>query len=289
MKKIIISLCAAAVLSACGSNEVVEGQHTEVSLTNLKSKTATTDTGEGTTKQFVRAADGKQFQLETGLINVLPLELIPCTSARALPSLISSAYAHGADEASPGGVLDVSQADGTVQALGELPIAPGSYCSVRVALAPVVGAPVTAGAIDMNGSSLYVNACYYYKSGTGGDSSTHYCFPLKIAGSSAAYTVPVSQPMTFAPGGNTPQAISIAVNYDKWFDRDSEDDAFKALDGYANVVGNPPCVVTDVATYNATACTQAKNDFKAGLQSNDALKQLIVAKVLASLSASALP
>lgn len=286
MKNIFVLIALALALQACTSNQSEEGTHAEISMINQKSKPETTDVGEATTKQFVRSSDGKQFQLETGLLNVLPVELVSCSGVsalRPLAGLVSSAYAHGADEVPPGGVLDVSQADGTRIELGEISLAPGTYCGVRVALAPVLGAPVVEGTVDMNGSSFYVNACYYYNSGVGGDTTSHYCFPIKIPGASGNELLEIDPPITVNAGDRHGEA-TVVVNYDRWFDRSAGDDAFSALDGYATVVSNPPCVAGGDMPADAAACTAAKNDFKAGLQANVGLKELLVSNVLNSLS-----
>lgn len=284
IKHLIAVAAFCGALFGCSGNESTEGIQAHFSMFNLKAKPATDDTSEGTTKQFTRDIDGRQFQLQTGLLNVVPTELVKCSALariKPLDFLFPAAYAHGADEAPPSGVLDVSQPDGETIALGKIDLLPGEYCGARIQLQAVFGAPVDPHAVDMNGKSLYVNNCYYYKSGTGGEepAATHYCYTLGVTDSSEAHYIAFDTPVTVDAGHREIEAV-LVVHYDRWFERESATDAFSALDGYAAVVENPPCG-TPVA--DAAACTTAKNNFKASLQSNEDLKALLVKNVLNSI------
>ncbi|MEQ1438864.1 hypothetical protein AAG565_05835 [Fontimonas sp. SYSU GA230001] len=284
MKKIIAVALTALAVQACADNQSIAGIHAQVGAKNLKSRSDTIDVGEGTTKQFTRTPDHRQFQLETGLLKLEPVALVGCGLARVagevLGSILSGAWAHGADEHAPGGILDVSQPDDTYVDLGEVGAAPGTYCGLRIALVPVTAAPGE-GEVDMRGHAVYLTQCDYYDSPA--DTAKHYCFTLKLAESAQSVVLDLPEAVTLGPDRRH-LGLAVVVHYDRWMDRGADDDAFSALDGYAPIINNPPCNTADTATYDAAACRTARDDFKAGLQDNAELKARVLDNIIASLS-----
>lgn len=284
MKKIFSVVLTALALQACADDQSIEGIHAEVGAKNLKSSSETIDIGERTTKQFQRTPDNKQFQLETGLLSLEPVELVGCGVAGVargvLASILPSAAAHGADEHAPGGMLDVSQPDDTFVDLGEIGAKPGTYCGLRIALVPVTAVPAE-GEVDLRGYAAYSTQCYYYDSP--GDLAEHYCFSLKLAQSAQSAVIDLTEPVTL-DGTRRHLGLSVVVHYDRWMDRSADEDAFTALDGYAAVASNPPCDAGDTSSYDEAACKTARDSFKAGLQDNAGLKTLVLDNIVASLS-----
>ncbi|MGH6960537.1 MAG: hypothetical protein ACREE7_08650, partial [Dongiaceae bacterium] len=215
------------------------------------------DHGDTTIQTFTRD-DGRRIDLQKGFVNLFPVELVRCELAFNLwEALLPAAWAHGGAGSTDVSIIDVSQADGTGFALGELSATPGRYCGLRVALVPVASATAAPDEVDMSGSSLYVAPCYFYDDA---DPTKHYCFTLSVAGGSDELLLDFASPLEL-DADHRHAELTVAVTYDGWFNG------------------------LDLEGYPAAGTAEEKTAFKAGLQANEALKAQLRANVLEGLTA----
>lgn len=98
-------------------------------------------------KHPVRDINNRTLSLYRAYIVLDDLELVPCTDIATLPrllldSLIPTAHAHAGHGSEPVGgrsldkpnVIDIVTQEGFILPLGDMAIAPGRYCGIRVAL-----------------------------------------------------------------------------------------------------------------------------------------------------------
>lgn len=100
----------------------------------------------------IRDENGRFLSLYRAYLVLDRLELVPCTSLAQLPrrmidTLIGTAEAHAGHGAEPVGgrsldkpnVIDIVTQDGFILPLGDLAVAPGRYCGLRVSLVRLAG------------------------------------------------------------------------------------------------------------------------------------------------------
>jgi len=261
----LVSLALLAGCSQTGSTE--EGTHVSAGAVNEKAGASAKHDHGDTSSQVFNRADGRQFELQKGLVNLVPFELEPCGVAlqlNPLDWLVPAAQAHageehgGAGEAPGGAIVDVSAADGTRWELGEFSPPAGKYCGLRAALVPVVAGTALPDGVTAMSGGLYTSSCYYYESPP--DTTKHYCFKLDVAGGSDDVVLVFDRPLLLS-SGHKEAAVTVRVQYDRWFDG------------------------LDLEGYPADGSAEEKAAFKDGLQANEALKAQFKANVLASLSA----
>lgn len=103
-------------------------------------------------KHPIRDVNGRSLALYRAYVVLDGLELVPCTSLasapqRLLDALFPSAHAHAGHGSEPVGgrsldkpnVIDIVTQEEFILPLGDLPIAPGRYCGVRVGLVRLAG------------------------------------------------------------------------------------------------------------------------------------------------------
>jgi len=260
----LVSLALLAGCSQTGSTE--EGTRVTAGAVNEKAGATTKHEADATTQVFSRA-DGRQIELQKGLMNLVPFELEPCGVAlqlNPLDWLLPTAHAHAGEEhdgeggEAAGAIIDVSAADGTRWELGEFSPPAGKYCGLRAALVPVVaGTALPDGVAAMSGG-LYTSSCYYYESPA--DTTKHYCFKLDVPGGSDDVVLVFDRPLLLS-SEHKEATVTVTVQYDRWFDG------------------------LDLEGYPADGTAEEKTAFKDGLQANEALKAQFRANVLASLRA----
>lgn len=232
-------VAALLLLAACsdGSNE--EG--IEITLKAVPVGTAahhhddaaTTAAAKSEEVLSFRRSDGTRIDLQLGLVNLVPIELVRCeTSTAALLldyarqlSPIGSAVAHG-DE---GGEAPEGSVSVAVEAtrLGTLVAKPGEYCKLIVELQPGTEDKSLAkhgGELDtsMDGASVNVAPCYY--PGTSGLSddeaaaaTAHHCVQTKFTGSARRVTLPLVDPVTL-DSTHRELELTVALRYEEWFE-----------------------------------------------------------------------
>lgn len=223
--KLGIAALSLAFLAACnGSRD--EGIHAAVTAQAVGNTASQLPEA----KSF-RRNDGVRIDLELGLLNLAPVELLPCGSSVALQlrgvfaafNPLSSAHAHGGAEGAAAGVIDVIEPDRTTFDLGEVAAAPGDYCGIVVELQP--GQPAKHGdALDtsMTGASVNVAPCYYAGTANLSDADAaaatdHACIQAKYSGAVRTVTLRFANPVTL-DAAHRHVDVSVAARYDEWFD-----------------------------------------------------------------------
>lgn len=210
------------------------------------------------TVQSFRAKDGRRVDLQAGYLNLLPLELEQICDGvalmfKALPSPIADAIAHaghGAEPAGSGdssgtssGAINVAKPDKTQFDMGRLAAESGTYCGIRIGFVPIGSAVATApksaettSVTPKHGGDLSADAAAYF-----------HTYPCSYAASPipdvpglpvnkqpnaqqengcvkppasknaiAPVLIKFSKPVTMESGKR--YALSVQINYDRWFD-----------------------------------------------------------------------
>lgn len=227
-KHVVMMVMTAFLLAGCGSEaEVSAGLEVELKATNTRLRPVPVglpSAEEASTKIF-RTNEDQRIELQAGYLNLLPLELLrDCGSlaARRWPSLIGSAQAHGAaGDASGAGLIDVVEPDGSEFDLGALAPAPGTYCGIRVALAPLVVDSASGDFPPQPGSLLSAYPCYYPDSAGVPEplaaGTPHSCIQVVVPARPAETLLRFAEPVQVRPG-DAPVHLTLGVRYDTWFD-----------------------------------------------------------------------
>ncbi|HEY1076739.1 MAG TPA: MbnP family copper-binding protein [Fontimonas sp.] len=227
---------AALGLAAC-SDDGSRQQGIEVSLTATPVGTAHAHDDEAakhSEESYVtfRRADGTRIDLQLGLLNLVPVELVACeatVSARLLDlgarlNPIATAQAHAGHEGeAPEGFVSV--VGGDASDLGSLVAMPGEYCALVVELQPGgVEAGKHGDSLDtsMSGAAVNVAPCYY--PGTVGLSdadalaaTAHSCIQAKYSGEARRVTLNFAKPLTL-DGSHRQASLDLVVRYEDWFE-----------------------------------------------------------------------
>lgn len=237
IKHLVVAATALA-LSACGgSGSTRDGIDVDVigiaqGAAPGESKSAAAESRRAEIKTF-RRGDGLRIDLQLGLLNLVPVELQPCSALtrlfeRLAPlNPLASAYAHGghAGGEAPEGALDVMEADGTAFDLGRLPAGPGRYCGIVVELQPGAGTPPKHGGdldTGMGGTLVNVAPCYFPGTESLSDeeaaaASSHHCIQAKVMTAARSVTLPFAEPVTL-DAGNRSLGVTVVSHYEAWFE-----------------------------------------------------------------------
>ena len=224
MRNKFLMTLTAALLAACGSEaEVSEGITVDTAATNSRARSVAVSDPTSESKIFRTDAD-MRIELQAGYLNVLPLELVKdCGTVASLKSFspLATAYAHAGhgDGASGAGLINVVEPDDTSFALGALPAAPGTYCGVRIGLAPLVVAKHGGDVTPVAGSMLTAYPCYYPSSAgvpePAAAGTSHTCIKAVVTAAPTDALLRFATPMTVSGSG---KSLTLALRYDLWFD-----------------------------------------------------------------------
>lgn len=180
-----------------------------------------------------RRNDGMVIELQLGLLNLAPVELIACPSTSAalghlLKTLnpLGTAYAHSDHEGTPpAGPVSVVEADGTEFDLGSITAEPGSYCGLTVELMPAEsGSLAKHGDLDtsLDGYAVNVAPCYYPgsvgKTDAEAEAETEYhCTQAKVGTTFRHFDLMFSAPVTVDNQHRTLD-LTVVTRYEEWFD-----------------------------------------------------------------------
>ena len=233
----------ALLLSACldsGSSET--GSRVQVTaISESQSAASKSESGESTEHTEIRSfrrSDGMRIDLQVGLANVVPVELVPCTSIASLlqdaagaivASVIGNAWAHAGenheDDVEIGYVNALNVHEPVL--IGVLSPAAGNYCGIKLALDNGAAASKHGGEVDRTLHNVAVNVapCYFHNTASltdeefaAGDYDTsHSCIQSKIASDLANLTLSFEQPLKIS-SEQKEWRLELAVDYEEWFD-----------------------------------------------------------------------
>jgi uncharacterized repeat protein (TIGR04052 family) len=230
-----LSCAAVAVLAACGgsgSREAGYEARIDAMTVGAKAAHATVDGGLAHELKSFRRADGLRIELQLGLINLAPVELVACDSASAkLETLLTqlsplgTAYAHSDHIGTPpAGPVDAADADGERFDLGAIVAEPGTYCGLTVELTPESGSIAKHGDLDenLNGYALNVAACYYpatvgLSDTDAGAVTDHQCVQTRAGTHYRHFTLPFAEPLTIDAQQRSVD-LTVVSRYEEWFD-----------------------------------------------------------------------
>lgn len=227
-----LACACAALLAACsGSGSREDGYEARVEAIAAGAKALHADNDSHHLKSF-RRADGLRIELQLGLINLAPVELVACDSAGlklqtllAKLSPISTANAHSDHVGTPPtGPVNTAEADGERFDLGAIVAEPGTYCGLTVELTPEQDIAAKHGEIDadLNGYAINVAACYYPDTEGLSDAeaeaaTAHHCVQTRAGTSFRHFTLPFTRPLTLN-GQQRSVDLTVVSRYEEWFD-----------------------------------------------------------------------
>jgi len=230
-----LACSAISLLAACGGSGSREaGYEARVDAIAIGAKAGHMTAGTELAHELkaFRRADGLRIELQLGLINLAPVELVACNGASAkLDTLLAqlsplgTAYAHSDHIGTPpAGPVNTAAGDGERFDLGAIVAEPGTYCGLTVELAPETATVAKHGDIDadLNGYALNVAACYY--PATVGLSDTdaaavtdHQCVQTRAGTAYRHFTLPFAEPLTLSAQQRSVE-LTVVSRYEEWFD-----------------------------------------------------------------------
>ena len=221
----VLALSLSLGLSACSSGEREEGITVELSAVPLSTAHHHDDATEvkhsGEEYATFRRSDGMRIDLEEGLLNLVPLELVECQTITAqlqrwmaALSPISAAYAHG-DGGGEAPEAVASVVEGEATDLGTLTAAPGQYCGVVLALQPGSSG-------DLEAAIAHAGPCYYPGTQSLSDeqaeaAGAHECIEVTVPAPTRQIRLNFTSPVTL-DSDHRHLALTIAMRYEEWFD-----------------------------------------------------------------------
>lgn len=228
-KTLLAALALSLGLSGCGASGSSEDGIT-VGVSAVAQGTATHSHDEaaaeadehGELLKSFRRADGMKIEMQTGLLNLVPVGLEACAIASAgLEQLLqglnplASAQAHSGHTEGPAGAVDVILEDETVFDLGSLAPTSGTYCGLKLRLTP--------GSADaLAGVSTRVGPCYYPDSVGLSDEdaeavTAHSCLDVATGSEDLSFTLPFTAPVELGTDRRE-LALTLTNRYEEWFD-----------------------------------------------------------------------
>lgn len=254
-----LSALALLGLAACGgtTGTVDEGVSATLKVATLTRPdaphTASThkhgDTGTGAPLVRFRRNDGMLIELERGLLNLQPVELVGCNTAAAwlsrfAPMGVAQAHAaHGAGEA-PDGVLDVAANDADGFSLGSVVATPGTYCGLKLRYEPMTSAKHSDGGGSLS-KGITLSPCYYPQTRELDDAAVaavtaddpHRCAEIAMLEAAREFTLALPAPVTLDANNRTLD-LTLAVRYEEWFDDVDLDQAANNQAQQARLIAN---------------------------------------------------
>ncbi|MDD3763825.1 MAG: metallo-mystery pair system four-Cys motif protein [Nevskiales bacterium] len=229
---VIAATTCAALLGACsGGGSRSAGFEADIKAITTAAQAESPTAAIDTTKTF-RRADGMRIELELGLLNLAPVELVPCTTtASAIGSVLRAlnpigvAVAHSDHIGTPpAGPVNAAEANGNVFDLGSIVAEPGRYCGLTVELTPEAATAAKHGDLDtdLSGHAINVAPCYYPNTAGLSDADAaaateHHCVQTRALTSFRHFTLPFAEPVEL---DDTHRHLDLTVvsRYEEWFD-----------------------------------------------------------------------
>lgn len=225
IRRIFLAAFAAATLVACGDDATVT-PGIEAKL-EVVSEPTPNDCAEGVAvgeegQSFCTGA-GERIDLINALVVPFPVRVVECPSVNAALKtlgdwLLPAAQAHGGHVDPPAGVVDLAEPAGTTWHMGTLPLPPGRYCGVELALEHLPAGTLPAETVpDADDVFLYARPCHFPNPAPPPPEHNHSCYTVAVHGDAPTLRLDFAEPVQL-DASHRELRLTLALHYDGWYD-----------------------------------------------------------------------